>query len=66
MICSTALSQEAINLINENNSRLEFVSQAKHSSHCHNQVMRFSGGFNEKNENEDINYKDSTVEKIGQ
>jgi hypothetical protein len=35
MVCCASLPQETINLINEDNSRLELVSKAKHSRNCH-------------------------------
>lgn len=35
MVGCPSLPQETINLINENNSGLELVSETKYSSHCH-------------------------------
>jgi len=35
MVGCPSLPQETINLVNENNSRLELVSETKYSSHCH-------------------------------
>ena len=39
MVCCASLPQETINLIDEDNSRLELVSKAKHSRNCHNNNM---------------------------
>lgn len=42
MVSCPSLPQETINLINEDNSGLELVSETKYSSHCHSNNIPIS------------------------